>query len=196
MELNKPQLFEENSVSFVTRLPFLSTEDYGFWLLQMSHIEGLDCVEEVVFPIPGSKPEVVASDRFSKTSIANIEAAYNKLLGFNFFAFAWLELVRGRGIVPDEKEIAVLAKFVQQCSSPNHPMSIPFATIDELFAELEDCANYSQVCEEIRSTFQKQFHSIEDFERLISAIADKNSEFFPTQDELLQFYSEQSKQQA
>lgn len=191
MELNKQHIFEENPVSFVTRLPFLSTEDYGFWLLQMSHIEGLDCVEEVVFTVPGSNPEVVASDRFSKTSIANIEAAYNKLLGFNFFGFAWIELVRARVIVPDEKEIAVLAKFVQQCSSPNHPMSISFATVDELLAELEDCANYSMVCEEIRSAFQKQFHSIEDFERMLTAITNPESEFFPTQDELLKFYSEQ-----
>lgn len=191
MELNKQHLFEENPISFVTRLPFLSTEDYGFWLMQMSHIEGLDCVEEVVFSIPGSKPEVVASDRFSKTSIANIEAAYNKLLGFNFFGFAWLELVRARVIVPDNKEIAILANFVQQCSSPNHPMSIPFATVDEVFAEMEDCTNYSLVCEKIRSAFQKQFYSIEDFERMLTAIANLKSEFFPTQDELLKFYSEQ-----
>lgn len=191
MEFKKPHLFEENPVSFVTRLPFLSTEEYGFWLLQMSHIEGLDCVEEVVFPIPGSRPEAVTSDRFSKTSIANIEAAYNKLLGFNFFGFAWLELVRARVIVPDEKEVSVLAKFVQQCSALNNAMSIPFATVDELFSELEDCANYGIVCDEIRSTFQKQFHSIEDFERMISAIANNNSEFFPTQEELLKFYTEQ-----
>ena len=191
MQLNKQYLFEVNPTSFVARLPFLSTEEYGFWLLQMSHIEGLDCVEEVVFPIPGSKREVVTSDRFSKTSVANIEAAYNKLLSFNFFGFAWLELVRERFIVPDEKEIAVLAKFVQQCSSQNHSMLIPFATIDELFAELEGCANYSQVCEEIRSAFLKQFHCVEDFERMLTAINNKESEFFPTQDELLKFYSQQ-----
>lgn len=191
MQLNKPHLYEENPTSFVTRLPFINTEDYGFWLLQMSHVEGLDCVEEVVFAIPGSKAEVIASDRFSKTSVSNIEGAYNKLLGFNFFGFAWIELVRGRVLVPDDNEIAVIVKFVQQCSSPNNPMSIPFATVDELFSEFEECKNFSVVCDEIRSAFLKQGHSIEDYERMLTAITNKESEFFPTQDELFKFYAEQ-----
>lgn len=194
MQFNNTHLYEENPTSFITRLPFLSSEEYGFWLLQMSHVEGLSCVDDVVFSIPGSKPEAVTSDRFSKTSISNIEAAYNKLLGFNFFSFVWIELIRARIVVPEENEIAVLAKFVQQCSNPNNPMSIPFTTVDQLFAEFEEYANFTIVCDEIRAAFLKQHHSIEDFERMLTCIANNQSEFFPTQDELFKFYSEQSEQ--
>jgi hypothetical protein len=188
--LNKiPFLYEENPQSFVSRLPFLGTEEYGAWLLHMAHVEGLECVDEVVFE------DVEANDqgRFSKTSQENIMLAYNKLYAFNFLGHAWLELIRGRKIIPDEKEIGVLVQFLNEITVNGPPMGIPFDVIDKLYAEMQMCTNYMTVCEAICTAFIEQKYSVKDFERFLMAIEETDNEYLPTQAEVLNFYTTNAK---
>lgn len=183
-------LYQVNPNSFVTRLPFLSTDEYGGWLLHMAHIEGLGCVDEVVF----EEVETTEEGRFSKTSHENIMVAYNKALAFNFIGHVWLELLRGRQFAADDKETKVLTNFIVELTSNGAPMATPFNVIDDLYAEMQSCTNYMAVCETICETFLEQGFSIKDFERFLAIFEEKENENLPTQVEVLNFYTSNTKQ--
>lgn len=185
-----PFLYQEKPKSFVSRLPFLSTDEYGGWLLHMAHIEGLECVDEAIFK------EIVPTEqgRFSKTSPENIMVAYNKAFAFNFLGHAWLELLRGRKFTADDKEVEVLTKFIVELSVKGAPMATPFNVIDELYAEMQSCGNYMTVCEAICEAFLEQKFTLNDFERFLAAFEEKENEHLPTQVEILDFYTSGTKQ--
>lgn len=182
-----PFLYEQNPKAFIERLPFLSSYEYGAWLIHMAHIEGFDCVDEIVF----KDIQVNEQTKLIKTNSENIKLAYNKLLAFNFLGHAWLHLIRGRHFEPNEQEVLMLSKLVSELRLGETPMGIPFSVIDRLHAEMQLCEHYITVCNLIQKAFIKQKYSTKDFERFLCALDD--NENLPSQKEVLIFYTKDTK---